>query len=429
MKYALLFASLSAIGVALAGLLIVWKSTYEGPPVAERSVESHLATTTLVTASTTPVFTSTPASTTPIKAQPVVKPPPVATTSAPVASTSASKLDYRFGFSLATTQLSLSDDELAAELDDLASMKVGWIRMDFDWSVIQPRSASEFRWSDYDRVVAAARARGIDVLGIIDFTPRWARADDCAYFKCPPKDNAAFAAFAAAVAKRYAPLGLHHWEIWNEPNMSGTWYPKADARAYVALLRETYPALKAADPLAVVITGGLGPIENENGNISALPFLQAIYAEGGKPYFDAVAFHPYSFPVPPSAKRTWSAWSQMSETKVSFRSVMVGAGDASKKIWITEYGAPTGGPGPVAGVDDYNFVFGSPHVTEALQALMVREAAERVKTYDWAGPLFIYSYKDIGTSSNTMENFFGLIRYDGTRKPAYQAYRDAISHE
>ena len=42
-------------------------------------------------------------------------------------------------------------------------------------------------------------------------------------------------------------------------------------------------------------------------------------------------------------------------------------------------------------------------------------------------PLFIYSYKDLGTSADTNENFFGIIRNDGTPKPAYAAIKQLLS--
>ncbi|MEK7623511.1 MAG: hypothetical protein AAB408_02465, partial [Patescibacteria group bacterium] len=97
--------------------------------------------------------------------------------------------------------------------------------------------------------------------------------------------------------------------------------------------------------------------------------------------------------------------------------------DTAKLIWITEVGAPTGGPGAIAGVDDYKFGQSPDHVTESLQAVILREAIDRHQQYKLVGPLFWYSYKDLGTSKQTNENWFGLIRYDGTPKPAYDIFK------
>jgi hypothetical protein len=40
--------------------------------------------------------------------------------------------------------------------------------------------------------------------------------------------------------------------------------------------------------------------------------------------------------------------------------------------------------------------------------------------------LFWYSYKDDGTASHTTENFYGLLRADGTKKPAYASFKQAV---
>jgi hypothetical protein len=151
-----------------------------------------------------------------------------------------------------------------------------------------------------------------------------------------------------------------------------------------------------------------------------------MYDNGAASYFDAVSDHPYTFPLPPS-EHNLGAWAEMSATHTNLRGIMIAHGDASKKIWITEYGAPTGGPGPVATVakpDTPN----AWHVTEDLQTTVLNQAVSLYKTYDWVGPFFWYSYKDAGTSSDSNENFFGLVRADDSHKPAYDAFSNDIRH-
>jgi hypothetical protein len=101
-------------------------------------------------------------------------------------------------------------------------------------------------------------------------------------------------------------------------------------------------------------------------------------------------------------------------TSPSLRSVMVDNGDGAKQIWATEFGAPTDGPA------------GS-HVSEGSQANMIADAYDTWSTYDWGGPLFAYQGRDLGTNTNTRENFFGLLHNDFTEKPAYEAYKSAAS--
>ena len=292
---------------------------------------------------------------------------------------------------------------------------ITWVRWDMNWVTVQPNNATSYNWQGPDRVVAAALKYGINSLAIITYTPVWARSSACVGSdKCAPKDPAQFAAFAAQVAARYKAQGLHYWEIWNEPNTAGFWAVKADCNAYTALLKASYSAIKQTDSSATVITGGTAPAATDGTNVSPVDFLACIYKNGGKDYFDAVADHPYTFPQFPSAPVP-HAWAQMSTTPTNLRSLMIANGDSGKKIWMTEFGAPTNGPDPRW------------YVSESKQAQMITDAFQLYKTYSWAGPIFLYSLKDSGTSANTSENFFGLLRYDGSHKPAYDTLKSVIS--
>jgi exo-beta-1,3-glucanase (GH17 family) len=97
------------------------------------------------------------------------------------------------------------------------------------------------------------------------------------------------------------------------------------------------------------------------------------------------------------------------------RSSMVTHGDASKQIWVTEFGAPTGGPG-------------SGPVNENVQSQMLSNVIEQIAALPWSGPFLWYSFKDAGTTSDTVENFFGLLRADGSPKPAFYTFRSLTVH-
>ena len=184
---------------------------------------------------------------------------------------------------------------------------------------------------------------------IIDDCPPWAALAGTSGDACPqPASSAQYATFAAEVAARYAPQGVGLFEIWNEPNNAGFWAPKPNPAAYTADLVAAYAAIKKVDPGAFVISGGLAPEVTDGTNISPIDFLTAMYADGAKGSFDALGYHPYSYPALPDTYETWLAWSQMGQTPVSIRSVMKSNGDSARQIWITEFGAPTGGPGGVA---------------------------------------------------------------------------------
>lgn len=338
-------------------------------------------------------------------------------------------LNYEYGISVGETFNSLSDNELQKRLDDIVSLGLGWLRVDFDWSSIQPQNAELFNWTAIDRLVTEAHKRNIKVLPILTYTPMWARSKKCPHTdKCEPNDPRQFAAFAKASAERYTPKGVEFWEIWNEPNMGFFWSPAASPEYYVQVLKAAYTEIHSVNPNATVISGGLGSISTKNGNIAPRDFLERMYIAQGKSYFDGVGVHPYSFPASPTNYKSWSLWSQMNETEWSLRSIMIDNGDSAKKLWPTEFGAPTNGPGNVAESNEYSFWRSPDHVTEAYQALIFQEAIAETRENDWDGPLFFYSYKDRGIDTSTVENFFGLLRFDGSKKPAYTTLKNELTN-
>lgn len=353
--------------------------------------------------------------------------PPASTTTSTTTVTAPVPTAPRIGLSYGDTLPNASAADLGATLDDAKAVGASWIRVDLGWDRIQPVASSSFDWSSFDRTLAAARARGLSVLPILAYTPAWARTAGCPTPKCAPSDPAVFAAFARAAAVRYAPLGVHTWEVWNEPNLQQFWQPAPDATQYVALLTATARAVRAADASASVLSGGLSPAPTAGGNISQLDFLTAFCQLGGAGLVDAVGYHPYSYPVLPGYDAPWNAWAQMAMTTSSFESILATYGAAAKPIWITEYGAPTNGPGAGATLADLNLTNHPDHVDEALQAQMATDSVSLARRSTFIGALFWHSYRDLGTDPSTIENFFGLRRKDGTVKPAWSALRQAAT--
>jgi len=311
-------------------------------------------------------------------------------------------------FGVAAGLARLPEATLNAQLDAMKAIGVTWVRFDLEWSNIQYAGPDSWDWTDYDRVVNAVHVRGLKALGILDYTPDWARRAECSgSMMCAPADPGAYAAFAAAAAGRYKSLGMHAWEIWNEPNNVQFYQPAADPGAYAALLAAAYPAIHGADPAATVVTGGLSPAQTGGGDMSPPDFLAGVYAAGGQGHFDAVGDHPYSWPFTATSYAPGGAWSQLT----TLHDQMVAHGDGGKKIWLTEYGAPTGGDGAVS---------------EALQAQIVTDAANAVAALAWTGPLFWYTWQDDG-GSGSIEDYFGLLRQDGSPKPALAAYQSSIA--
>jgi hypothetical protein len=289
---------------------------------------------------------------------------------------------------------------------------VKWVRFDFDWKVIQPDSAENFEWEAYDNVVLEAATSGIRILGVLAYTPSWANGGkESKYY--PPKDTATFARFAGRVAERYGADKVAAWEIWNEPNLGDFWQPKANPKEYAQLVRVTSTVLKQASPTSVVVSGGLAQPANSEKDIDARDFLKQLYSVGIGKYIDAVGNHPYTAPHLASSMMGHN-WRKMWIGIPSMRDILIANGDASKQIWITEFGAPT------FGSDKYNI-----KVDEATQATMVSDVYSVARKEQWVGPVFWYNYADFcpKASGNSTECHYGLVRFDGSHKPAFSAYQ------
>jgi hypothetical protein len=300
----------------------------------------------------------------------------------------------------------------AASLDDqfdaLAAMKVTWVRVDVDWSVIEPVQ-SQLDWSSTDMLVDRALAHGMRVLLVLLFSPPWTTRTP-GEARARPDDTTAFANFARVAAQRYAGRGVHHWEIWNEPNTGTFWPPKPDVREYGRLFRAAAGAVRTVDPRATILLGGLSPEydNSDTADIDPAGYLEQLYDDGTAQLADAIALHPYTFPSMPMdrTQRTTGGFRDLP----ALHQLMVRRGDGNKKIWITEYGAPTG--------------TGQYAVSERDQAAILLAARQQVDTWDWAGPLIYYELADGGTDPADIEQNFGVLRADNSPKAAARALVD-----
>jgi len=314
-----------------------------------------------------------------------------------------------------------SNADFNRDMDAIAATGAAWIRVDFDWSSIQYESPTTWRWDrSTDRIVAGAQARGLKVLGQLGYSPPWARPSDCpaGSNKCIPNDVTAYGNFVRAAAERYGARSSNTtlrgsvtaWEIWNEPNHGPFAQPKPSIDRYSALLIAAYPAIKAADPGATVVTGGLSPAPDaaDGTEIAPTTFLAGLYARGARGYFDAVGHHPYSYPYNPLGGQSWNAFTQTA----SLYQIMTNNSDSAKKIWGTEAGAPTG-------------TDAGRSVSEAQQAQFVSDYYRGWSTNYGAftGPLFWHQHRDSGSNPGFYDDNFGLLRRDFSQKPSYAAYQ------
>jgi hypothetical protein len=348
-----------------------------------------------------PIEPSSPSHESPTPAAPSTVPPapstPTTTTRPQPART---QNQSRAGFATGYVALTESDVDLARDLDAVVKTGAQWVRFDFDWSAIQRDGPTVYDWSATDRVVDAVHARDLSVIALPTYSPPWARPRGTSD-KRPPTNPQDYANFVAEAARRYAPLGVNVWEIWNEPNVSQFWQ-HPDPAAYTRLLQAAATAVRAAAPRTTILTGGVAPASDSRSSVSPTRFVQGIYDAGGRGFFDAVAVHPYTFPDDPTTRISSNAFLQTR----TIHGVMQSRGDGAKLIWATEVGAPTRGDASVG---------------EETQARWLQEYYATWNSWPWTGPMLWYSIRDVSAAAE-QQDAFGLLRSGGSAKPAYTVF-------
>ncbi|MEO8286652.1 MAG: S-layer homology domain-containing protein [Chloroflexota bacterium] len=290
---------------------------------------------------------------------------------------------------------------------NLAEAGTKYVRVHLGWRPIEQSNTTpdHFEWANADLTFSRAVSAGVTPLITISECPLWA----CARNIGPLNENmyGEAAQFMQAVAARYSapPYNIHYWEMWNEPD--GAVGPTPGDRSwgwgnfpdrYALMLRNVYPAIKAVDPQAVIMTGGIayGYFWDEGGPFNP-NFLADVIANGGRPYFDAIGFHYYS---------NDPRYANIGAKADTIRAAL-GAAGAGIPFICTEAGL-TSDP-----------AFGS---SEQNQARYI------VKLYTWAASKDVrsvvwYLYKDYYSVDPAQQIFrkSGLVRPDSTRKPSFYA--------
>jgi hypothetical protein len=304
----------------------------------------------------------------------------------------------------------------------VSDMGFDWVKSYVNWETVEPEKG-QYRWVDPDNIVNAFEDYGVRILMRVHGTPAWAKPEGT-FLSHPPDDVADFARFMEALAGRYKGQ-VAAYEIWNEPNLDYEWgYLEPDPAGYTALLQAAYQAVKAVDPDALIISGGLATTGDGSPTAAGdLDFLQSMYDAGARGYFDALGSHPYAFGHDPDYEDPWGL--SLSRA-VQQREVMIANADAETPIWITEAGWVLH--------TNWNLVEHEEiAVHEAQQAEYLVRAYQKVQTeWPWVQALFLFNLDFSSVpwypAAEPMR-WYAILNPDRTPRPAYSDIKWQISNE
>ncbi|MGQ9585208.1 MAG: hypothetical protein ACUVXG_07395 [Anaerolineae bacterium] len=287
-----------------------------------------------------------------------------------------------------------------------------WVAQTFSWREIAPWRG-RYNWEHPDAVVRGAEYYSLHLVARLDQTPAWATASGDG--NGPPDNLKDYGDFAEAVARRYRGR-VAGYVIWNEPNLAREWGGREpNPAAYAAMLCEAYTRIRAADPLAAVVSAGLAST-NDRSQIAVddRAFLEAMYAAGAGACFDVLGVHPYGFAYAPDDPH--GAHEGLNFARIlDLRRIMEAHGDGLKPVWATETGWTTDAQGDQAWHK----------VTPEAQAAYLSQAfAKARREWPWLTVMAVWNLGD-GLESEERDGHekwgYRLLEPDGTPRPAVQA--------
>ena len=359
-------------------------------------------------------------------------------------------------YALSNPDGSIDTTAIDQHFAEMQALGVTTVRVDIPWAGVVPLDPTDpsfgsYRdWSRADYIVNEAASKGISVIAVLNATPYYGGQNGNGCFGCvgAAPDPTKFAAFAAEVAGRFRGE-VSAYEVWNEPNYFGSWSPAVDPVAYTNVLKAAYAAIKTpgvntvggvqvptGDPNAMVVAGVLGAVQSL-GNITMDPrtFVQTMYANGAKGFFDALSFHPYNYDLPFSqglspgiTPGTGCDPAACNSTPISMllgiRQAMLDAQDGGTKIWATEYGLPTSMVTQQKQSDFITDFLNTWANGPSLAQTPLQYQALVQNWSSWLGPAFIYTLQD--QDPTTEQGSFGVFTNAGMQKLAAAAIQQII---
>jgi arabinogalactan endo-1,4-beta-galactosidase len=313
-----------------------------------------------------------------------------------------------------------TDAERQSVLDKMQAAGITWVRIDASWARLEETAKGAYNSGQFaalQHCIDFSRAHNMQVLINVLGTPNWANGG--AGGKAPPANVADYAGFMATIAGLFKGK-IAAWQIYNELNNGGFW--SGTKAQYVALLQAAYPAIKGADPSALVVLGGI--------MWQDAPYLDSLYDIAGfKDSFDVVATHGFQWVSDTPPERPDDGNVAYISHAPAVRQVMVDHGDGDAQFWFTEAGWSTH-ENTCCGFDTTANPW-SAGVDEAKQADYSVRTIDYVRAnFPWLGVMFFYKERTFvhdGTWPSVQEQGYGMLNESGNPRPVYTALKQRIT--
>lgn len=287
--------------------------------------------------------------------------------------------------------------EVESDMDEAVKLGVGSVRVLPDWTSLQSQKATEFDWSFTDGVLKAAGARQLDVLLTLGNTPRWASrypgSERAVWSYNPPKSLADWRRYVEALAVRQRAVAA--WQVWER---SAIHFFRGSDKDLTGLAQASIQSVRKTSADGLIFLPEPGGLD--------LGAINQLYSWGAERFCNGLALYP-AFERPEQI----------------LRPLRVLQGDIVRKkgpllrLWVAGFGwAVEPVPGPLM----------RPQASEPDQArylvrlavLALASGAERV---------YWETLRDRVAGEYQVQSRSGLVRLDGTRRPAFQAYQTLIA--
>ena len=285
----------------------------------------------------------------------------------------------------------------------IADIGVKWVRIgqwgdQTEWDAVE-REKGKFQMDPQtDAGIHQLLDNGVDILYTLNYGNALYEPPDKPYIDLGPiyteghpfykhagprtaQGRQAFVAYVDFVVRKYGDR-IKWWELWNEEN---GWYPGFEPELYGMLLRDVGKHIKSINPDLKVMFGGTAapaPLTTEMS-----------LREGGAPYVDAYAFHPYGINMPEGGMGTMeyyrgknlsqspdqTGWKHLEDVVAGAKKPFVQHGRPDIAVWLDEWGTN------VAGLDfAYNPGMGEYGATKYLMRFYIYSGWLNIPAAWWA---------------------------------------------